>query len=571
MKGARSLRWALLSCVLCACAVPNTHATEVPDSLLAFLEGEDLAAASFLSDRLFLQDAGFPRITFPQTEKTEQVAFDPGRIIWQSELKGTPDTHHPALFNRAYLRRGAWEAGAILHRTRGEVNAADLWRAFVSRDEGPWKVVAGDFGVETGLGWTIGSRPAPPFAWRSRVASLRFAEPVEGRLSRETGRGWKGLAGTWTAEWYALRAWAGAAAYDARSGDGGLVVYASQGDHSGPSRDTVQESIGGGSFTVQGERISGSVTGWIDRWSDAPAKGGQPARFEGLAQSNAGLGAMVQYRGDGVSLQSEVSGWDARRLGGVVQGGVEADDWHGQMRVYAAAPEFQALHARPFLPFGSDPRGRLGVSLGAESGSDPWRYGFLWAQDRVHASMAGLQRGDTRRAGRFYVRYTNRYELRWESKSDDLPGQRSWHTGMTGIARFALSEDSRLQMRTQWLPASERGTGYVVAGKWTERVGTAWRYEVVLGYANVPAGHPGVILPAPVTTSGFPIRRATSSGLKFAMRIEAEPLPGLQVWTMIQSDRYDEYTLIEEPSLQPRSVLLHVGLAWRQVIAPVTR
>ncbi|MBD3166174.1 hypothetical protein GF324_06230 [bacterium] len=567
MKGTVGLLLSGLALLLYGPALPVHADGIVPDSLIALLEGESLDAASFLYERLTLwyepdgDAGGATNAVRPDT------TVQSGRLLLQTTAQGTPGTRRPATFTRFYLANPRYEAGGMIHRSRGETAVTDLWRAYAVVKQPSLKITAGDIGVNAGHGWTVATRPAMPYGWRIPGDRLQSEGRLYGRLSREEGRGWKGAGVAWRKRRFALDAWAGIGACDARTTEDGTLLYASQGDHTGPARDRIYEALYGMVVSYRGTHLSVDVPAWWNRWSDRPATEGQPSRFDGMTVQNRAVGTALSWQRDEMTVESEVALHERGRWGGELDGSVRGEDWRASVGAFSADKHFPSLHARPFLPFGSDPAGRAGLTGEFETGTTGKTVGLLWAQDWTNATQNTDEPGQRRRSGRVYLRYEpsrdRSVEVRIETRSEMNGGEEEWRSGVTVIGRVQVDPRSSLQVRTQAVTATGRATGYAFAGKWMEQIGRRWQYSLVTGYAMVPNGHPGVTLPAPYTPGTFPVRRATTTGLKLALKVSWKPIQGLRAWGMLQTDSYDELTLVEDPSLQERSMLLHLGLSLR--------
>ncbi len=372
-----------------------THAPAIRPTVLALLFALCLLHASGTSsaqDSLYIMDEFTPVEPSDEYSLLLDVAGNNQESVWQwlqSKPTGTqfrarvlnPDTEpFPAHYARLTMDRESVMIGLLMHRDSGERNVLDLWRASLTATYHRSRLIAGDFQVDQGLGWTVSGTPSWSSTTDAFAALRRPRDGIRMNLSAEEGWAWKGAAVSSTfdrpgstRQLARVDLWAGLQEFDSfqANADAPLYPYATQGDHAEDrSVDIVQLPArhAGGHVTLHlpfnlGELgLTGAATEFLEDIS--PAVDNARFRFANNQFSTAGIGWDVKHPDRGLEFHSEFATQSAGTMGGGFEFTNRLADY---TRVVAsgwrATQDFSTFHARPTLAFGTDPGGVTGGQL----------------------------------------------------------------------------------------------------------------------------------------------------------------------------------------------------------------
>lgn len=532
---------------------PPAAAQTVPDSLLTRLEDgtEEVGAAwtDLLESGVVPQlpapppsaptgemppgfPRGYPRATGLTLRRQDITADRPGAHLLRFDL--TQDR---------------WAAGALLQRDAGETDPADLGRAWGAVRGARWTLLAGDIAVDAGLGWTIATSPSWPAGEDAAAPLRRPPEGVHPNRSSEEGWGWRGGGLHWDySEGYGLDLWAGTASFDARAVSGGLLPYAGQGDHTGERSETknaLREDHWGVQLRRSREEGGFGLIRWESVWSEHLADSPSPARFRGGGDRPGVTGLWLRRDlAPSGTLFLELAQQDRNALGGTALFALRSQGALATLALYRATVGFQPLHARPMLPFGDDPAGRLGGVLALEGripGAEAWRAGGSAAFEGREPTPAGTG-AETRWGGRLYGRgpiarnwrLDVRFRLR-RTRTGTTDEALDWSHSLRGVLRRKVG-GARFGLRGErtWV---RHGWGNLVGGEIRREIRRSLGFSGSATYL-FPSGSGAALTVIEPTVPGlFPVRRLGGERLRAAGLVTWRPAGGLRVHLLFSAER----------------------------------
>lgn len=446
----------------------------------------------------------------------------------------------PEQYMRARYATPGWEISGLVQRDTGEPNGADLTRISGEMSRGGLRVVAGDFRLDFGLGWTLATTPS----WSTPTSpGAPFRRPSGGirpMLSSEEGRGWRG-AGTrllTSAGELATRVhlWAGRARYDARQAGDGVLPYATQGDHTEERLETLS-TVG---ETALGAALEGSLgplrLGLIRSLHlfDKPLSDEDPAsrfRFSDQRFSVNGLTARYETM-SGTRAAAEVTlqeghGWG----GGVSYGKPLGETGSFSLSGWRATLGFAPLHARPFLPTGTDPAGRSGVHTAFRLRPAPgvivsagWfaelREGIVPTRSQGLFSGVQLRNGEG-------MTFEGRLSSRWGWEGGTLD-KRSDELRLAVGRPFGATD---LRLRGQ-LGRSQKGDGWGLTLATRSRLAGLLALDLSGTYLATAGSGVQISVVEPNAPGLFPVRRLSGRRLRLASRLRARIERSVDLWLL---------------------------------------
>ncbi len=577
--------WSLSAIVICTVvfvfgANRSVAQDVIPDTLLLRLESSDIEQAQLILDAFDFDELSLLEQPLRLPEIAEGVA--PGRPM--PRFPGAPltsrlrmrtekplDADYPYHLTRFDLVSSGRHLGGLVQRDPGEQNGADLWRAYAASSwVGGW-ILAGDFLVDQGLGWTISSAPAWPSGYDAAGPSRLRRAGVKPNRSTEEGRGWRGMGGGLRSDALEVDLWGGYADYDARLEDDGWHPYSSQGDHQ-PGRLDLIENIGErhygariGAWLPYGVR-SGIVR-WQSSWDHRLAESGQASRFRGGGEDAGATGLDFQVPiGRRAELRTEVTRQDHNSWGGASVIRLRPGKILISTVVYRATSGFHTLHSRPFLPFGDDPGGRSGLQAGCETALERWRLGgwLAWERREPVESSPYSQHGT---GGKLYgwgpigqgFSLDLRYSLRWTEREN---GESEYLRQSARVHIFHNLKGRRAGLRVQGTTTNS-GDGALISGYLRLRQWKPLRLAGSLTYLVTDGTGATLTVIEPSGPGLFPAVNLGRDQIRAATMLTLGLAEGLRLWISVDAahpvgDESPEPTAIEGTETKMR-----MGIEWR--------
>ncbi|MFH0883398.1 MAG: hypothetical protein V2A56_10465 [bacterium] len=427
--------------------------------------------------------------------------------------------------------------GTRLQRDRGEMDMADLRRTAFQIENSSAQLIGGDFRVDLGLGWTVGSTPAFPSS-SDPVAPLRKAnQNVRPQLSSEEGRGWRGAALSLTpaaGKPTSLFIWGGRARYDARQEESGLVLYSDQGNHSAErlaQLKNVNETNLGSAVQVPIAGIRLEASRMISRFDTPLAVEGQPARFRFGGESFGASGVTLQTGNRrGRFLAAEMSRQDAGAWGGGAVASLPSPGSRLVVSMWRATATFAPLHARPWIATGTDPAGRSGIQVGIQrnlpsgarwtlTGMGEFREAFEGSPENRGASAASTLLLRTGPSASLELRGTLRSQ--WES------GQTVRTVRQLLVHYFIEDFRDRIDVRLQGARGMD-GNGWGASISSERRLGRVVAFTTTGTYFATAGSGVSVLVIEPSLPGELPVINLTGRRLRLAFRLRAFLPAGLE-------------------------------------------
>ncbi len=490
------------------------------------------------------------------------------RTYLRSRLVNPGINDHPAQDVRFEANGGDLWFGGRLQRDRGEQNIADLQRLAIRADTRYLELIGGDFRVGLGIGWTLGATPAFPSSFDPAAPLRNSGRGIRPQLSSEEGRGWRGIAVSLAPapdQPARLLAWGGSASYDAHSEEGGVVLYAEQGNHS-PDRlnklVTVKETHLGTALEVPVAGVRVEASRLISRFNAPLSSADQPARFRFARESFGASGLAMKWGGPRKhSLSAEVSRQDLGAWGGGIVASLPS---YQRARLVAslwrATVDFAPLHARPWIPSGSDPAGRSGIQIGL---LDAFPSGARWtltgSGELREARENNPETRDASASSSLLVRIgaLSHFELRARVR-------RTWERGATAkddrllrLHYFVEDRHSRFDLRLQGRRGRE-GDGWGASLGGDHRLGRVLAFSVTGTYFATSGSGESILVIEPVLPGELTVINLSGRRLRLAFRLRASPFPGLEAVLRANVEHR-----LDAPSEPPESKSWAVGLIWR--------
>lgn len=430
---------------------------------------------------------------------------------------------------RAEMTSGDLWVGTRLQRDRGEPDTADLQRIAFKYHTPSSTWIGGDFRIDLGLGWTVGSTPFFP-SLSDPTAPLRNTNTnIRPQLSSEEGYGWRGAAvsilpqaGTSSR----LIAWGGRATYDARGCDSSLVLYATQGNHTAErveSLSRVGETNLGASLRVPIGGVQTELIRTISRFDSPLAEEGQPARFRFGSESFGASGFSLRTgERRGRMLLAEASRQDGGAWGGGVVASFPSPTSRTVLSLWRATTSFAPLHSRPWIATGSDPAGRSGMQIGYQRGNASGvRWTFTGTDDFREETERDPEERSFSVASSFILRsgMDSNLEVRGSLRNRWSGGIREELLQRLLIHPYGEFEQHRVDFRAQAVRGQD-GNGWGLSISDGRRLGRAVAFSAVAMYFATSGSGVGVVVIDPSLPGEMPVSYLTGRRLRLALRLQ---------------------------------------------------
>ncbi len=542
-----------------------------------FLEYASQAAGQALVDQWYSDS-----LATMKPIDTSIPRYNPGanlghRLEYRNRVLAPFSESSPAVWNRATFETGNWKFSGLIARDAGESNPADLWRLSAEWNRSSLRMVAGDFQVNQGLGWTVRSAPALPAGYAVMAPEWQRDGGLQVNRSSEEGRGWKGLGVR--KDWRTLNTsiWAGRAFYDARPGLDGPLPYSTQGDHSGSRSDfnrNLGESHAGArmewrprlslldtdTLSTRFAPVAFGLTAAVSRWDTPLASSGLSSRYRttGSRRTWRSIGGDFLLRPSANwRIAGEVATQHSTAWGGAVTLRRDLPNAALLGMGYRATQAFEPLHARPFLPFGDDPAGRTGIYTGFETAFRQWSFGGWWAGEQREAGVGGAseeERHKVRLIAWGPLTRTWTLDIRIAQSETDLGARFERRRSIRGhLFRELSGRRYGLRAEEAW---EDDGEGALLAMYNRERICPGVHATLQLAWVRQHHDGASVTLIEPYAPGLFPFRQVATEGLYGSLVIDAVLWGRLEGWTRARLTRTLETT-------RETRRRVDIGLRWR--------
>ncbi|MDP8206241.1 MAG: hypothetical protein P9L92_06225 [Candidatus Electryonea clarkiae] len=555
----------------------------IPDSLLVILEEAEIEAGEGWLD--FIESQIHQKSTetisgdlFPGIQDTTQIRttrrfrqFAPPQGKYSGRIRvSDPFSHFPGTIFRLRGKWNRWETGCLLNRDVNEHEFDDLRRIFISNESENSVIIGGDFIVNSALGWTIRSVPSFPAGYYAASPGRFVKDNIRPNLSTEEGNGFRGAAGNIRYGKLTSSVWGGISDYDSRIEDGNLVIYSEQGNHTESRINKIErineKHLGGRiSYSIRENLLLGTTL-WKSSWDKDFNAENQPSRFRLNSDQSGAVGVDLNYHSmNNLNSRFEIVNQENGGWGGAILGSVRRQSWQYVTYGYRATQSYHTLHARPFLPFGTDPSGKAGVYTGIERAVDRWKIGGWWAEEIQEPGenySSSTYTSGTRLYGRGPISDQINLDIRLHFRQDDEGSSEFQRRGV----RMNITRDyysTRLGFRSE-ISWDGGGKGSLLSVHFREVSGRGITIAGSVSLISQYGSGASLILVEPYGPGQFPVRRVTRKGIYTALYSSMKFRYGLRAWARVGLKRLEETEFaIDRDDVTAIDSIWMTGIEWR--------
>ena len=509
----------------------------------------------------------------------------------------TEERYHYLALDRGPVRLNVLES----HLLGKEIQTLRNVHAALTLEQTAFTLIAGHFRVNMGEGWTVQSSPSFSLPSSPSAPFHRSLEGISANTSAEPLRGWVGGAVDCHIQGSSalptINMWAGNLLYDAdRESNGDYSLYSSL-LWWDKKEERVWETQAGMSITQPlGYGSQLQLIRSTSHFSEdlAPTETAR-YRFSDQTPLFGATGIAFRHTGKHLLLRGETTRQDHKAYGGGASGAYKTDRTGTfSVATWRATKAFATLHARPYLPFGSDPAGEGGYQAGWAGG-----YGIASLIAVNYARNLGEKEFYSRRVEQesgfeeYYYQYTPSQEALWLTLHLDLLPELTLE--LRGTVRneteFLDSYDElrhpkRHSIRTALRHSTSEGTiiirgQYVASSTGVGRLyGLEWRsgklrgvgFRAAATYLLADSYDARVTVVEPSAPGAFPFTTLTGEHLRVAGRLDLFASNGIILWASGSVDQdFDGYYLVSRltNSLeyhQTSAFRWGLGFDWRPVL-----